>query len=327
MLDIAKAAGVSRTTVSSALSGSGRVSASVKERVLKVAEEMDYNGPNAAALLLKKKRIVDVALVSSSREVEVLDLFAKLCEQRSLKFQYELIAGNYSDVPHIIKNKIASGVLFHGYINDATRAFLAENLDVPVVDLGDSYDYSVYSDFDSGAYAVIRYLAENGHRHIATTFSKKDLKYSIHQQVRAGAQRAIRAFNLPPIIPSPDLSNYDLQEKTQVLISFFEKLLTSSNPPSAIFASGSPGAFTATYVALKMGLRIPDDLSIVSIGSNQFSDLQYVSLSTLEHDFKSMVSTALDMLKKRIDGEEPEHPKTPIPVRFIVKNSIRKLGE
>ena len=64
--DIARAAGVTSATASTALSGRGRVSADMRERIRKLAREMNYE-PDSAALLLKKKNIIDVGFLIADR--------------------------------------------------------------------------------------------------------------------------------------------------------------------------------------------------------------------------------------------------------------------
>ena len=78
--DIAQAAGVTSATASTALSGRGRVSADMRERIRKIAREMNYE-PNSAALLLKKKSIIDVGFLISDGQISPFGKFTEYCDR------------------------------------------------------------------------------------------------------------------------------------------------------------------------------------------------------------------------------------------------------
>ncbi len=316
--DIAQAAGVTSATASTALSGRGRVSADMRERIRKIAREMNYE-PNSAALLLKKKSIIDVGFLISDGQISPFGKFTEYCDRHKLRHQLEILSpSGHQTLPLMLKSKIASGVLYSGYVSDPVRAFLRENPDYPFVDIGDTFEYSVHSDFANGAYTAVKYLVELGHRDIALFTGNQD--FYVHRQTRKGLEKAAREFELPcgPEIPvvleTPD-------RYMEHSLKWAEALLAAPKRPTAVFCSGSVNAFALFYTGIRMGLRIPEDFSIISIGDASSLHLQYVPLTTLEHDQEALVDAALEMLFQRIRGEEPEQKERSIPAKFIVRNS------
>lgn len=135
--DIADAAGVAVATVSAALNGTGTVSNAMRERVRKVAAEMNYE-PNMAAKLLKQKRSRDLGLIVSDLPERIfgsgyfmpmISSFIRQCESEELRCQIEYHDPASSKIPSLLVNGLAGGVLHGGTISPAVRKFLEENPD------------------------------------------------------------------------------------------------------------------------------------------------------------------------------------------------------
>ncbi len=320
--DIARAAGVTSATASTALSGRGRVSTDMRERIRKIAREMNYE-PNSAALLLKKKSIIDVGFLISGRQTGPLEHFTEYCDRHKLRHQLEILSpSSQQTLPLMLKSRTAAGVLYSGYVNETVRAFIRNNPDYPFVDIGDTFEYSVHSDFANGAYNAVKYLVELGHRSIALFTGNQD--YYVHQQTRKGLEKAAREFDLPcgpdiPVVLETSQGYMDLSLK------WAENLLSTPERPTAVFCSGSVNAFALFYTAIRLGLLVPDDISIISIGDPASLQFQYVPLTTLEHDQEALVNAAMEMLFQRINGKTPEQKEVSIPAKFVIRNSTRKL--
>ena len=316
--DIARAAGVTSATASTALSGRGRVSADMRERIRKLAREMNYE-PDSAALLLKKKNIIDVGFLIADGQSASFGRFTEYCASHNLRHQLEILTpSNRQSLPLMLKSRTAAGVLYSGYVCDAVRTFIRENPEYPFVDIGDTFEYSVHSDFASGARDAVRYLVELGHRDIALFTGNQE--FYIHRQTRKGLQQAVQEFHLPcgPDIPVILETTDHYMERS---LRWAEALLSGPNRPTAVFCSGSVNAFALFYTAIRRNLRIPEDLSIVSIGDATSLHLQYVPLTTLEHDREALVDAALEMLFQRIRGEAPEQKERSIPAKFVIRES------
>ena len=142
-----------------------------------------------------------------------------------------------------------------------------------------------------------------------------------HRQTRKGLEKAAREFDLPcgpdiPVVLETSQGYMDLSLK------WAENLLSTPERPTAVFCSGSVNAFALFYTAIRLGLRVPDDISIISIGDPGSLQFQYVPLTTLEHDQEALVNAAMEMLFQRINGKTPEQKEVSIPAKF----EIRRMG-
>ena len=118
--DIADRAGVSVAAVSAALNGTGTVSAAMRERVRKVAQEMNYE-PNFAAKLLKQKQNNDLGLIvsdiperifGSGYFMPMISCFIRQCEELGLRCQIEYYDLTKAEkLPALLTNGLAGGVL------------------------------------------------------------------------------------------------------------------------------------------------------------------------------------------------------------------------
>lgn len=319
--DIARAAGVTSATASTALSGRGRVSADMRERIRKLAREMNYE-PDSAALLLKKKNIIDVGFLISGKQIEPLEKFTEYCDRYKLRHQLEILSPlNRQSLPLMLKSRTAAGVLYSGYVCDAVRTFIRENPDYPFVDIGDTFEYSVHSDFANGAYNAIKYLVELGHRNIALFTGNQN--YYVHQQAKKGLRKALRDFGLPydstiPVILRSEYSSMD------ICLKWAEAILSSPKRPTAIFCPETFCAFALFFKAIQLGIQIPDDLNIIVMGGDRFLEVQRIPLTTLEHDQESLVKAAMAMLMERINGNIPSKKEVCIPVKLVIRQSTNR---
>lgn len=181
--DIAKAAGVSITTVSRALNGYSDVNEKTRNRIKKLAEKMSYR-PNAQAqsLVLKKTNTIGVIISELTRDsVKAAFSFEVLCgiSDRSSELNYDIIL--FSTNPNKQMNKTYSdlcrernvdGVILKGlkttdpYLREVTdqSMFPSVLIDIPVA--GERVGH-VTTDNVSGVRDAVRHLIQQGHRNIA----------------------------------------------------------------------------------------------------------------------------------------------------------------
>jgi LacI family transcriptional regulator len=98
-------------------------------------------------------------------------------------------------------------------------------------------------------------------------------------------------------------------------------LLSLGNPPSAIFASNDQMAMGVYQVAQEMGLRIPEDLSV--IGFDNIMESKYLGLTTVDQFISEMGYVATQMLIKLINGESVEPQTYKMQTQLIVRTSCQ----
>ena len=100
-------------------------------------------------------------------------------------------------------------------------------------------------------------------------------------------------------------------------------LLTRTNRPTAIFASNDQTAFGVMHRAKELGLRIPQDLSVV--GFDNISESEYLDLTTIDQSLMNMGTMAAEMLIDLINHKEVENKVITIPTRMVVRGSCQAL--
>ena len=176
MKEIAEAAGVSVMTVSAALSGSGRVSEKRKREIVALAHRMGYR-TNAAARLLKSKRVDDLGLLIFEKEelirehagfMDMTVQFMKECVRNNIHFQLEWFDShrNAAELPQMLTNGLVGGLLIAGAPANAAKEFIDRELGLPFVTIGEPGRYSVGFDNCSQLRQAVYYLASLGHTEI-----------------------------------------------------------------------------------------------------------------------------------------------------------------
>ncbi len=154
--EVASAAGVSVVTVSAALNGGKNVSERKRLEIQQLAREMGYK-PNAAARLLKSKKIDDFGLLIFER-VELIRenamfmdftvQFMRECARHEISFQTEWFDcyHNPDRIPAILTNGMVGGLLIAGAPDGASKDYIDHESRLPRVHVGEAGEYSVNMD-------------------------------------------------------------------------------------------------------------------------------------------------------------------------------------
>jgi LacI family transcriptional regulator len=164
----------------------------------------------------------------------------------------------------------------------------------------------------------MEYLLSLGHRRIGYISGRAELE-SASRRLK-GYTDALEKAGLPiedELIASGDYT-------TDTGVSSAKKLLSLNTPPSAIFASNDQMAMGVFQVAEEMGLRIPDDLSV--IGFDNIPESKYMGLTTIDQFISEMGYVATQMLIRLINGETPESQTYRMQTRLVIRSSCRKIG-
>jgi LacI family transcriptional regulator, galactose operon repressor len=336
--DVAQEVGVSISAVSLVLNGhsQGRVRADLAERIRKTADEMLYV-PNHFARSLSTKRTATVGLVSD--------------QVATIPFAGHMLAG----AQQVLWDEGYLLMLIDTAGNDeitgpAALSLIQRNVDAlifavehhkiidlptvpggtPIVVLdgrpersGRQVDF-VVPDEESGARAAVRHLISHGHRRIA--FCNVTGLYPEAARLRLEGYRS--ALEAAHITVEPDLTVAAESASTGAAIEPARRLLRRGDPPTAVFCFGDKLAMGFYHVARDLGLRIPDDLSIVGFDNQQFiADALSPGLTTVQLPHSEMGEWAARQVLKRIRGETlscaPEGYLAPC--TLVERNSVLRL--
>nr|BFF12845.1 hypothetical protein GCM10025699_41480 [Microbacterium flavescens] len=98
-------------------------------------------------------------------------------------------------------------------------------------------------------------------------------------------------------------------------------LLTQADRPTAVFATNDLSAIALLRTALDLGLRVPDDLSIVGFDDIPEASRESPPLTTVQQPMQRLGSVAAGMLFAMLDGGEPTDPEVRLPTRLVVRGT------
>ena len=333
---VAEAAGVSIATVSFVLNKrpGQAISAPVRSRVLRAAQDLNY-APSAAAAGLARKQTSNVAIAFYRNHHLITNQLYSFVVQGAIKEaiarQYNVLFSfiseefrDYEDLPKIIREKNAEGIMF---IQDVPSALHAELLErnVNVVAVDSHLDLpgleSVYVDNARGAQIAAAHLIGLGHRHIGF-LRAATLRPSIARR-SAAFLAAIEGAGLPC---SPAEVFIDAAELTfDAGYHRALRVLAESPKITAIACANDELAAGVIRAAHETGRRVPKDLSVMGFDDIIMTRYLHPPLTSVACDKEGMGRLAMarlvDQIEARIAGksaaaESSEQAAEPRPPRL-----------
>ncbi|MGB9780682.1 LacI family DNA-binding transcriptional regulator [Caldanaerobacter subterraneus] len=330
--DIAKKAGVSITTVSRALNGYPDVSEETREKIKKIAEELNYTPNSIARGLVTNKTQTIGMIVSELIKPGVyhpffLEVLAGI-KAGLKKDRYDLIlftvdpeSQDATSYEKLCNDRKVEGAIVEGlrlsdpYIEEIKGTQIPTVLiDIPI--LTDKVGY-VSSDNVQAAFEATSYLIKLGHKNIGFINGHKDAAVSFERL--EGYKKALEKNDIP------------YREEYVIFADFtqeggynaFKTLIFEHPEITAIFHASDLMAMGSYRAAKDLGMRIPEDISLVGFDDIELASLITPALTTIRQDTFKMGYTAAKHLLAIIRGEKPQH--IVIPHKLVIRDSARKL--
>jgi GntR family transcriptional regulator, arabinose operon transcriptional repressor len=191
---------------------------------------------------------------------------------------------------------------------------------LPYVNNEDKYQHNfdyVMSDHFQGGYLVTRHLVELGHRRIA--YIGGQLAYSGQQRVngyRKACEENKIEFDSNLIVRVSNIDDF-----WGNIIEVIKQLRSFKEPPTAIFAENDLLANAIMISLQKLGIKIPDEISVAGYDDLDFSKHLYVPLTTIRQPVYEMGKIAAEILIDKIEGKTKEIKYVVLPVELIVRQS------
>lgn len=336
--DIAAEVGVTAPTVSAALSSTGRVSDQMRTRVREVARQMGYH-PNLAARLLKSKRNSSIGLVINDKPEHIYGSglfepimvdFIRVCETEEIDYQIEIcdMLNDTDRMSRLMTGGMVGGIVYAGFVGARVNSWLQGPSRLPIVTLDEPAKYCLINDYRTGIMQTIQYLAALGHKHFRVITGP--VKFKVHAEIQQTMIDAAKEFSLD-FEPERDLIELPLsgdnQSTVNITLEYFRRMFSEGKLPSALICSGARVARTATFAAMEYGLRVPEDLSIVSISASWESAGSCPPLSSIERDSGLMLTRGINMLRRMMRGQKLEPTIITIPSKLKIRNSTAKYNK
>ncbi len=329
LADVARLAGLSTTAVSMVLNNrpNTRLSEEAAERVRAAAAELNYR-PNPAARGLRLGKTRTVGFISDEVAITryASAMIRGLIEEAEQRDHNVLISESgprkerIASAIEVMIDRQTDGIVFG--MTRARRIEIPElGADVPVVIVNgcSGGDHPcVLPDEDQAGYEAAKYLLERGHRQIGFIGRSEELldpKNSATVGFRyAGIDRAMAEYGakfvhqVGGIYWEPDLGYQGAQE------------IFDHGAVTAILAANDRVAMGIYQAAQERGLRIPDDLSVVSFDDEYLASYLRPRLTTMQIPYLEMGRTGVQLV---LDGDIPQ--LTLVPMKMQERGSVRDL--
>jgi LacI family transcriptional regulator len=311
MADVGALAGVGEATVSRVLNSSGLVSEGTRQRVLSAIRELDYR-PNPIARSLSRGRAMTLGVIVPFfvRPSAVERLRGAEAEFTAAGYDTVLYnVGTPDQVPAQFANVAggrADGVLVISVPPPAhhIERLLGSGTPVVLVDVRRPGFNQVYTDDVEGGVLATRHLLELGHRRIAFVGDPSDNRFGFTSSAhrRAGFEEAMRAARLE--VPAHYVR--EGEHSREVALKLASELLALPDPPTAIFAASDTQAFGVLEAAVRAGVGVPDQLSV--IGFDDVEMAPYLGLTTVRQPLTYSGARGAQLLIDQAAGWCPEKP-------------------
>lgn len=282
--DVAKRAGTSPSTVSRVLTGKGNVSKEKVRRVHEAIKELNYS-PNVVAKSLKMGYSNTIALMVPSMANQIYPTIVQGVEDEARKSGYIVILCNTDEDINIekdyiekLKNRFVDGFIVATMLPESHHIVQLNEENFPVVLVCRSYDESINSvviDNYKSAYDATSYLINTGHKRIA--IASGDTNVSLYEQRFRGYVDALKDYGMTF---DPELAIYEDTVRNTIYYRTKE-IMSKENRPDAVFATSDPKAIIVMRAILDMGLKIPDDVSVLGFDNIELSSMLEPPLSTV----------------------------------------------
>jgi DNA-binding LacI/PurR family transcriptional regulator len=321
MQDIARASGVSQSTVSRVLNDAVTtvpIAAETRERVLEAADRLGYR-PNPLARGLRGAKTMLLGIIVR----EISDpFFAHAVEAVSLGARdrsYNVVLGSAHSradeaiqLHAVLETRHCDAIIVLGDMRDQPRLLgdLAASR-VPVVALWQGGPLpgvdTVNVDNRAGVVAAVDHLTELGHRRLGF------IGESLHGDVRE--RRAAFVDHLADLGMAPDDGHIvPAVTDPEAGADAFRRLMARPDPPSAVVTATDNLAIGVLHAAHSLGLAIPDDLSVVGFDDIPLAAYTAPPLTTVHNPIAEMARLAVDLAvdpEESTSGDRRDHVLAP----------------
>jgi LacI family transcriptional regulator len=328
--DVAREASVSMATVSRVVNNNPNVKPQTRKKVFEAIERLGYR-PNAVARGLASKKTTTVGVVIPDISNAIFAEVARGIEDIANMYHYNIILCNADKkkdkeirVINTLLEKQVDGLLFMGgaVTEDHIQAFKTSS--VPIVlcattDEGDNYP-SVDIDHSAAAEDAVNSLIQNGHRHIAMisgTLQDPANGFARYQGYKNALEKAGITFNEDLV----RIGNYRYESGLEVTKYF----LDLQDRPTAIFAATDEMAIGAIHAIQDRGLRVPEDVSVISIDNVRMASMVRPLLTTVAQPMYDIGAVSMRLLTKLMKKEDAQNSRVILPHEVIQRESVAQL--
>ncbi|ENH96655.1 LacI family transcriptional regulator [Gracilibacillus halophilus YIM-C55.5] len=309
--DIAKLAGVSRSTVSRYLNSNGYVSEDATQKITKAIEETGYlPSQSAKSLRTKKSGVIGVILPKISTETasrvitgvnKVLQSnhYQMLLTDTSLESEKEI------EFIRLLQSRHVDGILLLGTNQEPALIQAIEEANVPIIVLGQEIAETIsvtYPDYEA-TQTMIEYFIEQHYQRIG--FIGVDPSDPAVGQIRKQAyEDTLKKHQLPMNENWVQIGDFSIESGYQAMQTILER--STDETPDAVFVVTDRMAVGAMQCMKEHQLQIPADIAIATTGASTLSQYIEPSLTTIDFLNEEAGEKATELLLEAINGKCPQ---------------------
>lgn len=324
IFDVASLAGVGKTTVSDAIQGRGRMAPETRARVLAAAEQLGYRVHVGARNLIKQRTEVIGVVVGDLFDPFCAELTAHLellAAQRGFRMLLTTagsdLAAEANAVTSLVEHRVAAIVVI-SFTGDQS-ALDAAGSHMPVICIGYEGPYGVSIGIDDrrGGRLGTEHLLELGHRRIGYV-SNSGMPQKTDRDRRDSYRRVLRRAGVSP--DSELIMRLPASDK-QERFARLRKLLSRPDRPTAAFAVSDITAIELMSCAGELGLRVPEDLSVVGFDDIMVAGMPMIALTTVAQPMAELAQRGIDAAIALIEDPRADIAVQRAEPRLIVRSS------
>ncbi|MFI8593120.1 LacI family DNA-binding transcriptional regulator [Microbacterium sp. NPDC078428] len=319
--DVAAAAGVSVSTVSKAVNGRYGIAPGTVQRVLDAVERLGYESSLVASSMRSSRTGVIGVLVADFEPFSTEILKGVALALRETRYDLLAYSGSrQADSTGWERRSLSrlSGTLIDGAIM-VTPTVVSAPVEVPIVAIdphtGHAELPTVESDSFGGALQAMQYLLSLGHRRIGFLAGRPDLRSSAARD--AGYRKALRDAGLeadPALVRVGLYIPETAREQAHLL-------LAQPDRPTAVFAANDLSAIAVMEAGAALGLRVPEDLSVIGFDDVPEASRVVPALTTVRQPMRRLGALAAEFVTAQLAGHRPDPLHVQLPTRLVVRGT------
>lgn len=321
--DIARLAGVSKSTVSRVVSNNGVVKPETREKIERAMKEANYT-PNMFAKGMRTNKSFSIGILfpdlSNPYLTEWYEIVDRIAQEKGY-LNYICITdpkGTTEEkrLDDLLARNIDGVILFSYCKNDAfVKKMLEVSKTTPIICSDSMFEDTglscVFADGEEGTKTAIDYLFESGRKRIA--YIKGEEPFKVVERRYNGYCKSLQSHG----IQQDENLIYAGQFKKECGFKAAEKFMSLPNPPDAIATSTDDMAVGALEYLVKKGYKVPEDVAVVGFNNQEVTKITTPALSTVALPIQQLAETAIKTLVRLIDNPEQA------PVKHIVNCELK----
>ena len=329
--DVAKQAGVSIKTVSRVINDEAFVRDETRARVMQAINELGYV-VNVSAQRLASGRSYAIGLIYHDASWHYINHVLRSTLETGRKAGYNVILhscdahrqDDCQDILNLVSQRSVDGLIFTPPSdNSANLLNQLQAADVPFVrltprDQACPLPYVTTTDWQ-GAYDMTHYLLLQGHRRIGFIKGPPEQKAGHNRFDGFEAALAEEGIGTESVLVVQGDDHFESGR------SCASALLSVEPRPTAIFANNDEMASGVLVAVHQMGIRVPEDLSVVGFDDIPLARQVWPPLTTVRQPIRKMAQLATELLIRILQGEGLDAHKYEIPTQLIIRESTSRV--